>query len=96
MSRLWVKVIVRHRIDRQLVVPCAWGEQAEALRGALQLLDLPMPMWLAKHDGEFERYRKTAFLPDHFVENVDFQKLEIDFLDDTDTKRKSGDPRNAF
>ena len=96
MSRLWVKVIRKNRIDTDLAVPCQWGDQHEVLREALQEMDLPVPMWLGKHEVEFEQYRKTSFLPDHFVEDVDFQRLEADFLEDTDVKRKSRDPRNDF
>ncbi len=96
MSRLWVKVMMRHRIDRQQAGPCAWGDQQAALREILNEMDIPMPMWLGKHDNEFEQYRRTAFLPEHFVEDVDFERLEVDYLDDTDKKRKSGDPRNQF
>lgn len=96
MSRLWVKVIARHRIDRQEAVPCAWGDERDVLLEALKALDLPCPMWLRKHEQEFEQYGKTAFLPDDFVEDVAFQRLEVDYLDDTDAKKKSRDPRNDF
>ena len=30
------------------------------------------------------------------MEDVPFQKLEIEYLDDTGKKRKSNDPRNQF
>ena len=96
MARLWVRVIKRHRIAQQATVPCPWGEQAQALQQALQDMDVPSPMWLGKHEREFEAFRRTAFLPEHFVEAVPFDRLEIEFLDDTGVKRKSGDPRNQF
>lgn len=96
MSRLWVKVIKRHRIDRHEAMPCAWGEHMAALRELSKGMDLPEPMWLSKHEKEFEQYGKTSFLPDHFVESVDFERLEVEFLDDTDKKKTSRDPRNAF
>ena len=53
-------------------------------------------MWLEKHRREYADFRRTAFLPEHFIEEVPFDKLEIEFLDDTGEKRRSKDPRNQF
>ena len=50
----------------------------------------------SKHEREYENFRRTAFLPEHFVEDVPFQKLEIEFLDEENKPRKNEDPRNAF
>lgn len=36
----------------------------------------------------------TAFTADHFVEEIHFERMEIEFIDDV--RRKSGDPRNDF
>jgi hypothetical protein len=96
MSRLWVRVMRDHRINEQDAVPCAWGDQKQALEEALKGLDLPIPMWLNKHEREFDHFRRTSFSPDHFVESVNFEKVEIEYLDDTGKKRKSDDPRNQF
>lgn len=96
MSRLWVKVIKKHRIDRHHAAPCAWGDEHDVLMDMLKDMDLPTPMWLQKNEQEFQQYAKTSFLPDNFVEDVEFQKLEVDFLDDTDQKKRSSDPRNDF
>ena len=96
MSRLWLKVIRDHRIRESLAADCAWGEEKNALVEMCKQADLPCPMWLNKHESEFERFRHTAFLPEHFIEDVSFDRLEIEFLDDTDRRRKSDDPRNQF
>ena len=72
---------------------------AEAVKALTQLcheFDIPCPLWLRKHENEFEAFRHTAFLPEHFMEEVPFQKLEIEYLDDEGKKRKSNDPRNQF
>ena len=96
MSRLWVKAMRKGRIEQQMDAPCAWGEQHDALGEIAKQMDLPMPMWLRKHEKEWENHRRTAFLPEHFVEDVHFDRLEIEYLDDTGKKRKSSDPRNQF
>lgn len=96
MARLWARIIVRHRIAQQATVPCTPDGVEEALNELCRSFDIPNPLWLHKHEHEFEEFRHTAFLPEHFMEEVPFQKLEIEYLDDTGVKRKSMDPRNAF
>lgn len=96
MARLWARIIVKHRIARQTTAPCEWGGQEEALVEICREFDIPCPLWLNKHEREFEDFRHTSFLPEHFMEEVPFQKLEIEYLDDTNKKRRSNDPRNQF
>lgn len=96
MARLWARIIVKHRIAKQATAPCEWGNQEEALVEICKEFDIPCPLWLNKHEREFEDFRHTSFLPEHFMEEVPFQKLEIEYLDDTNKKRRSNDPRNQF
>lgn len=96
MSRLWARIIVRHRISQQATAPCAWGEQEAALTEMCRDFDIPCPLWLNKHVREFDDFRHTSFLPEHFMEEVPFDKLEIEYLDDENKKRRSNDPRNQF
>ena len=96
MSRLWIRLIRRHRIASQQTVDCAWGEQHEALREACREMDVPAPIWLGKNENEFEQFRRTAFNGDSFMVMVGFDRMEIEFLDDEDRRRKSADPRNDF
>jgi hypothetical protein len=96
MTRLWMRIIKKHRIDRQYVGPCAPGAQHETLVALCREADLPAPMWLDKHEREFERFGRTAFAPDHFVEDVAFERMEVELLADGAEPRVSRDPRNAF
>ena len=96
MARLWLKVVKDHKIVMQETDFCSWGEEKDVLIELCKRLDLPCPIWLSKHEGEYERFRRTIFRPEHFIESVDFDRMEIEFLDDTDKKRKSSDPRNQF
>ena len=96
MSRLWIRLVRHHKIIRQETVECPWGEQADVLRDACHELDAPAPIWLNKNEKEFESFRRTAFTADNFVERTAFDRMEIEFLDDTDKKRRSPDPRNVF
>ena len=94
MTRLWVRLMKKHRIDRQTTVECAFNGARAALEEACRALDVPRPIWLPKNEREFSAFRMTAFTADHFVEEIDFERMEIEFLDDV--RRKSGDPRNDF
>ena len=96
MSRLWVRVIRDHRIEQQDTCPCAPGEENAALTELCKKFDIPRPIWLPKHEREYDSFRRTAFTSEHFVEEIPFDRLEIEFLDDTGKKRRSNDPRNQF
>ena len=79
-------------IRRAASIACVDEAITELCRG----FDIPCPLWLNKHAHEFEAFRHTAFLPEHFMEEVPFQKMEIEYLADTGKKRRSDDPRNQF
>ena len=96
MARLWARLIVRHRIQRQTTVNCTLDGVEDAMTEICHELDIARPLWLNKHEKEFQEFRHTAFLPEHFMEDVRFDKLEIEFLEDENRKRHSPDPRNAF
>ena len=96
MARLWARIIIKNRIAQQATVPCTPDGVGDALTDVCREFDIPCPLWLRKHENEFEAFRHTAFLPEHFMEDVPFQKLEIEYLDDEGKKRKSNDPRNQF
>ena len=96
MPRLWARIIKKHRIDRQATAECPREGVEDALTELCHEFDIPRPIWLNKHQREFDEFRRTQFLPEHFMEDVPFQRLEIEFLEDDDRTRKSNDPRNQF
>ena len=96
MPRLWARIINKHRIVKQNTYECAWEDAEDALRELCHEFDIPAPLWLNKHYREFEEFRRTQFLPEHFMEDVGFQRLEIEFLEDDEHSRRSSDPRNQF
>ena len=97
-ASLWVKIIAKgnHRILRQTTVDCSRGDPREALLEACHALDLPEPVWLDKNQREWEEFGMTRFLPDAFFESVDFQRLEIEFIDPDAPRKESRDYRNKF
>ena len=96
MPRLWARIIRKHRIERQGTYDCRYEDVEEALTELCHEFDIPRPIWLDKHRREYEEFRRTRFLPEHFMEEVPFQRLEIEYLDDDNGTRRSNDPRNQF
>lgn len=96
MPRLWARIIKKHRIDRQATAECPREGVEDALTELCHEFDIPRPIWLNKHQREFDEFRRTQFLPEHFMEDVSFQRLEIEFLEDDEQPRRSRDPRNQF
>lgn len=92
---LWVRTIRHHRMDKQVVIPCGRDDPQEALDEACHKLDLSRPLWLEKNQREWDSFGQTRFLPDAFLDAVDFERMEIEYIDPDAPKRRSQDPRNA-
>jgi len=93
-SSLWVRIIKGHRTIKQATVPCTRDDPMEALQAALKDLDLSRPLWLQKNQREWEDFGQTRFSQEHFMEAINFDRLEIEYINPLDPKKKSGDPRN--
>lgn len=83
---LWVKLYQGHKIKRDLTVPCGRADPTEALREALHTLDLSMPVWLPRHWDDWRKHAMTRFLPEHFMEGVPFEYMELSYFDPDDKK----------
>ena len=65
----------------------------EALRELLPKLDLSQPVWLPRHHADWDEYALTRFLPEHFMEAIPFDYMEISYIFPEDEK-KSARPRD--
>lgn len=96
MSRIWVKVIKKHKAIQSAAVQCTHDDVEERVRDVCREFDVPAPMWLKKQRDEFEQFGLTDFSRDNFFEPISFDKLEINFLPDDGVTHRSKDPRNDF
>ncbi len=96
MDRLWVRLMKNHRMIKNTTMPCAWEDVQEVLTEICREFDVSAPMWLSKHEFEFEQFRRTAFTQDHFIEDIRFDRMEIEMIDDEAPARRSRDVRNQF
>ncbi len=97
MSRVWGILRKKQRIWQDVTVEANGATDEEAMQEALSeicyKLDIPRPLWLNKHSDEVERFGRTAFTQEHFMEPIAFDKFEVEFLKE---KGRSSDPRNDF
>ncbi|MDD3336732.1 MAG: hypothetical protein PHI98_14680 [Eubacteriales bacterium] len=70
----------KHRMAKSIMTPCTRDDPQDALRRALPTLDLSQPMWLPRHQSDWDAYALTRFLPDHFLEPVPFEFMEISYI----------------
>ena len=77
---IWVRLMKRTKIDRDTVVECRHEDWQEALEKACRELDVPRPILLPRHERDFAEFSQARFLPEHFVEAVGFDKLEVEYI----------------
>ncbi len=85
---IWVRLMHKTHILRDVTVPCEMEDWQEALSHACHGLDVPRPMILPRHERDWEQFRQARFLPEHFVESVPFDRMEVEFID-PDKKKKN-------
>lgn len=84
---IWVRLMKKNRIDKDMTAPCSLETWQEALENVCQKMDVPRPMILPRHERDWEQFSQARFLPDHFVESVNFDRMEVEFID-PDKKKK--------
>lgn len=88
-TAIWVRLIKRQRIDRSVTAPCAYDDWQEALIEACREMDMPRPMVLPRHLRDWQSFRQTRFLPEHFMEEFPFERMEVEFIDPDKKKKKT-------
>ena len=89
MFRLWAKEFKNNHMMRDTVI-CDDTEDTRthkvfrALEEVCYEFDLGKPIWLSSNVSEFQRHSKTRFRKDSFIEEVPFDYLEIQILEEDD------------
>ena len=87
MFRLWVKVFKDNRMLKDTVI-CDDGSETRthkifhALEEACYRFDLGKPIWLDSTVAEFKRHSKAKFRQDNFIEQIEFDYMEIQVLEE--------------
>ena len=86
---IWVRLMRKTRIDQDMTVECNLDGWQEALEEACQRLDVPRPLILPRHERDWEEFSQARFLREHFMEEVAFDRMEVEFIDPDRKKRNN-------
>ena len=78
---IWVRLIRRGKTERDTTVPCQREDWEDALTDACHQLDLQRPCVLPRHERDFDQFGLARFTPEHFLESVHFDRMEIEYID---------------
>lgn len=87
MFRLWGKIFKDNRLLKDTVI-CDESNDTRthkvfhALDSICYEFDLGKPIWLETTIREFKRHDKARFYQDNFVEEIDFDYLEIHVIEE--------------
>lgn len=87
MFRLWGKVFKDNHLLRDTVIcddtpDTRTHKIFRALEQICREFDLGNPIWLDATVIDFKKHRKTRFLQDSFIEQIDFDYLEIQVIEE--------------
>lgn len=87
MYKLWAKKINKNHLTDSIVVKnkediTPSEKREKCLKEICQKLDISVPVWLKKHDLEFSQFKYVTFYPQDFIDEIDFDKLEVELIDD--------------
>ena len=92
MLKFWAKLIKDNKLMDQHLSPVVKEDIEDILQDGLSQacygLDLARPIVQDKHLRDMREYGFTRFLPESFMEDVDFDKMEIRIFDDSPKKKK--------
>ena len=92
MYKLWARKIKDNKIIASLNIKnnekISLSEKKDkCFKEICQKFDLSVPLWLEKHSNEFSKFKYVTFYQEDFIDDIDFDKLEIELIDDG-TERK--------
>lgn len=87
MYRLWGKEIKNNQIVASIVVEDMSNFSLDKKRELCinkicEHFDISVPNWLSRHDLDFKTYKYVTFYQGDFVEDILFDRLEIELIDD--------------
>lgn len=87
MFRLWAKEFKDNRMIKDTVIEDVRSETRthkvfDALEEVCLTFDLGKPIWLEATVSDFKRHSKARFSQDNFIEEIDFDYLEIHVIEE--------------
>lgn len=84
--QIWFKIFKNNRLLRDTVIDnntldlTRTKKIFSAIEQVCYDFDLSKPIWLDSNIAEFKRHHKVRFYKDSFMENIDFDYLEMQVL----------------
>ena len=82
MIKIWAKIIMDNKIQKDLIYESLDNytreEFYEHISEICYRLSIPTPILVDTHFSYYENFNIVKFLPRDFVENFEFDKLEIE------------------
>ena len=88
MFRLWAKIIVSGKMIKNMTIenPDSSLNRTKKIFSALDEVcyayDLSKPLWLDKNIREFKKNSRTRFTKDNFVDEIEFDSLDIEVIEE--------------
>ncbi len=87
MIRLWGKIITNSKIVTDTEYTCndeiEYQDQLKkCIKEICYKLDLQKPYWLPRNMKEYNKFKKTSFIQDNFIEVIKFDRFEIQVLEE--------------
>ena len=88
MFRMWAKLFKDNHLLRDTVIENSsldmtrTGKVFAAVEEICREFDLAKPIWLEATINEFKRYDKARFRQDSFIEQIEFDFLEIQVIEE--------------
>ena len=81
MAGIWIRLMRKNRIWKDVIVSCGREEWTRALQQGLEKLDVARPLLIEKHERDWAKFGQTRFLKEHFMEDVAFDRMEVEWID---------------
>lgn len=86
--RIWCKLFKKNRMLKDTVIENYNMEMSrtakvyDSLEQACYEFDLEKPIWLDKNKQEFIRHARTQFYQDNFIEQINFDYLDFQVIEE--------------
>lgn len=85
--RIWIKEILDNRLIKDIVITNEEKDTRthkvfKALEEACHAFDLGQPIWLDSNILDFQAHAKTRFTKDSFIEEIPFDFLEFQVIEE--------------
>ena len=87
MFRIWAKEWKANHMIKDITIENGSDDTRthkvfQALDDVCYMFDLGKPIWLEKNINEFQRHARTRFYQDNFVEEIEFNYLELQVIEE--------------